>query len=95
MNDIPMGKGYATIDYTINPGETKEVPVLQNFKKTRFSPAVESVVNSGGIINLHVNGTAFFKLLGMNIPVPFESSKQISIIDEIKNRLTSEIGKKQ
>lgn len=90
-----MGKGYATIDYTINPGETKEIPVLQNFKKTSFSPAVESIVNSGGIINLHVNGTAYFKLLGLGIPIPFESTKQISILDEIKSRLSSEIQKNQ
>lgn len=89
INDVPMGEGYATIDYTINPGETKEIPVLQNFKKSSFSPAIESMVGTGGIINLHVNGTAYFKLLGQRIPIPFESTKQISILDEIKNRLSS------
>jgi len=49
-------------------------------------------VSKDGIIELRVNGTAFFKLFGQSIPVPFESTKQISIIDEIKNRLNNEIN---
>jgi len=34
-----------------------------------------------------VSGTAYFNLLGLDVPIPFESSKQISISDEIENYL--------
>jgi len=92
---MPVGKGYSKIDVTINPGETKEFPVVQNFKKSSLSPAVESIVSTGGKIKLHVSGTAYFKLLGLSIPIPFESTKQTSIVDEIKSRLNKEIQKNQ
>ena len=93
INGVPVGSGNSAIDLTINPGESRELPVLQNFQKSRMSPAVSSIVATGGIIDLRVSGTAYFKLFGLSIPVPFESSKQISIVDEIKKRLNSEIQK--
>ncbi|MEX2059891.1 MAG: LEA type 2 family protein, partial [Nitrosopumilaceae archaeon] len=95
INGIPVGSGYSTIDTTINPGETREISVLQNFQKSSLSPAVVSIIDTGGIINLHVSGTAYFKLLGLTIPIPFESTKQVSIVDEIKSRLNKEIQKNQ
>ena len=87
INGIPVGKGQSTIDMTINPGETKEILVLQNFEKNGLSPAISSIVDTGGVIDLNVSGTAYFILLGKTIPIPFESSKQVSIIDEIEKRL--------
>ncbi len=93
INGIPMGKGYSYIDTVINPGETKEITALQNFEKSSLAPAVSSIVGNGGVIKLHVSGTAYFKLLGFDIPISFESTKQISIKDEIKKRLNSEIQK--
>lgn len=95
INGVSVGKGYSTTNITINPRETKQISVLQNFQKSSLSPAVSSIVSTGGIINLQVSGTAYFQLLGLSIPVPFESTKQVSIIDEIKSRLNSEIQKNQ
>jgi|CXWL01.1.fsa_nt_gi LEA14-like dessication related protein len=91
INDISLGIGYGNIDIIIYPGETKEIPILQNFQKNNLTPAVKSIINSGGVIKLHVSGTAYFKLLGMNIPIPFESTKQISLVDEINYHLNNEI----
>ena len=91
INDISLGRGYGNIDTIIYPGETKEIPILQNFQKNNLAPAVKSIINSGGVIKLHVSGTAYFKLLGMNIPIPFESTKQISLVDEINYHLNNEI----
>lgn len=95
VNRVPMGSGYSTIDVTINPGETKEITALQNFQKSSLSPAIASIVSNEGVIELRVSGTAYFKLLGLSIPVPFESTKQISILDEVKNGLNREIQKNQ
>ena len=53
-------------------------------------PAVYSIVNTQGMIDLKVKGTAYFNLLGLSIPIPFESSKQISIYDEIRDRINAE-----
>jgi len=92
LNGVNVGKGYATIDGTIYPGHTEEISALQNLKKSSFSPAINSIVSNDGIIELKVRGTAFFKLFGQSIPIPFESTKQISIIDEIKSSLNNELN---
>ena len=93
INDISVGRGYGSMNTVIYPGETKEIPILQNFQKNNFTPAVKSIINLGGVIKLHVSGTAYFKLLGLNIPIPFESTKQISLVDEINYHLNKEIQK--
>ncbi len=95
INDIPVGKGYTSVDATINPRETKTLPVLQNFQKTSLSPAIGSIVSNNGWLDLMVKGTAHFKLFGIDIPIPFESSKQISITDEVKKRLNAIIEENQ
>ena len=91
INDIPIGTGYSEINTTINPGDTKEIPILQNLQKTSFSPAIESIINTEGVIDVGVSGTAFFELLGQRIPIPFESTRQVSIVDEIQNQLNQQI----
>jgi len=73
---------------TINPGETKSFPVLQHVLVNSLKPAVSSIIDANGILDLKVNGTAYFKLLGLTMPIPFESTKQISIVDEIKKHFT-------
>jgi len=91
INGIPIGAGNSTINTTINPGEKKEIPILQNLQKNSFSPAIESIINTEGVIDVGVSGTAFFELLGQRIPIPFESTRQISIVDEIQNQLNQQI----
>lgn len=91
INNIPIGKGYSEINTTINPGETKEISIFQSFQKESFSPALESILSTEGVINIGVSGTAFFELLGQSIPIPFESKKQISLVDEIENQLNQQI----
>ena len=86
---MSMGTGISEIDATILPGQTKEIVVLQNFEKISLTPAISSIISSEGIIDLKVSGTAYFNLLGLDVPIPFESSKQISISDEIENYLGS------
>jgi len=95
VNGVNVGNGYTRLDATIYPGETREIPAFQNFKKSSLSPAVSSIVSKGGVMEIKVKGTAYFQLLGLSIPIPFESSKQISIVDEIRVRLNSEIQKNQ
>ena len=84
INGIPMGEGTNLINETINPGETKEIEIIQNFQKSSFNPAVASIIDSEGLLDVRVKGTAYFELLGQTIPVPFESTKQISLVDEIQ-----------
>ena len=91
INGIPIGTGYTEIKTTINPGETKEILILQNFKKDRLSPAIESIIDTEGEIEIGVSGTAYFELLGQSIPIPFESTRNVSIVDEIQNQLTRQI----
>ncbi len=93
VNGVHVGKGYSKVNTTISPGQTKEISVLQNFQKNRLAPAVGYIVSNNGVIDLKVEGTAHFKLLFLDIPIPFESSKSISIKDEIRIRLDNEIQK--
>ena len=89
INGIPVGKGQTNVDTTINAGETKSIPILQDFQVSSLGSTAASIVSSGGIVDLQVNGIAYFKLLGLNIPVSFQYTKQISLVDEIKNRINS------
>jgi len=95
VNGVHVGNGKSTINMTINPGESKEIKTFQNFRKSSLSPAISSIVSNGGVMDLRVKGTAYFNLLGLQIPIPFESSKQVSIYDEIKNKLLGETSKNQ
>lgn len=85
VNGVNVGQGSSKVDVTINPGETKNFPVLQDVLTNSLRPAVSSIVDNGGMLNLKISGTAYFNLLGLTIPIPFESEKQISIMNEIKN----------
>ena len=87
INDVYVGQGNSTINTTINPGETKEIPILQNFQRDSLTPTVKSIVDRNGIMDLHISGIAYFKLLILEVPIPFESTYQISIIDEAKIHL--------
>ena len=87
INDVYVGQGNSTINSTINPGETKEIPILQNFQRDSLTPTVKSIVDKNGIMDLHISGIAYFKLLILKIPIPFESTYQISIIDEVEIHL--------
>lgn len=91
INNIPIGQGYSEINTTINPGETKAISVLQSFQKESFSPALESILSTEGVIDIGVKGTAYFELLGQSIPIPFESKKRVSLVDQIQNQLNQQI----
>lgn len=90
INGIWMGEGSVQIDETIMPGQTKQIVALQDFKKQGLAPAVSSIIENGGEFEIRAKGTAHFSLFGLDIPVPFESSRTISIVDEIKNKLSSQ-----
>ena len=87
INDVYVGQGHSTINTTINPGETKEIPILQNFQRDSLTPTVKSIVDKNGIMDLHISGIAYFKLLILEVPIPFESTYQISIINEAEIHL--------
>ena len=91
INDVYVGKGHSEIQKMISPGQTKKIDVLQNFRKSSLSPAVLSIAQNNGVIELTVSGTAYFKLLMIDIPVPFESTKSISIKKEIQTHLNNQI----
>lgn len=91
LNGISIGTGYSELNTTINPGETKEIPILQIIQKDNLNPAIESIINTEGIVDIGVSGTAYFELLGRSIPIPFESTQQISIVKEIQNQLDKQI----
>ena len=97
VNGISVGQGSSTIDMTINPGQTKQITASQNFQKNSLTPAIGAIVADGGMIDIKVKGTAHFRLLGLEIPIPFESSRQISIVDEVKKKISEikEQNKKQ
>jgi LEA14-like dessication related protein len=89
VNDVNVGEGYTTVDATIYPGDDKEIIIVQNFKKSGLSPVMSSIISNDGVMQITVKGTAYFKILGLNIPVPFESAQSISIKDEIENKINS------
>ena len=91
LNDISIGTGYSELNITINPGEKKEIPIIQIIQKDNLSPAIQSIINTEGVVDIGVSGTAYFELLGRSIPIPFESTQQVSIVDEIQKQLEKQI----
>jgi LEA14-like dessication related protein len=89
VNDVNVGQGYTTVDTTIYPGDGKEIPIVQNFQKSGLAPIISSIISNDGVMQIKVKGTAYFKILGLDIPVPFESAQPISIKDEIENKINS------
>lgn len=93
INGVPIGNGVSKINVIVNPGETKEIIAFQNIQKSSMAPAAASIVNTEGVMNVKVSGTAYFQLFGWKIPVPFDSEKRISIYDEVRNKINAEIQK--
>ncbi len=89
VNGVNVGQGYTTVDATIYPGDGKEIIIVQNFQKSGLAPVISSIISNDGVMQITVKGSAHFEILGLNIPVPFESTKQISIKDEIENKINS------
>ena len=87
INDIVMGYGTSNADVVINPGEKYEITSFQNVQKNSLSPIINSIITAEGVVDITVKGTAHFELLWFDIPVPFQSVKQISIYDEIYDAL--------
>lgn len=92
VNGIKIGQGNSNVDLTINPGETKDLPILQDFTFNSLEPVASSVIASNGIMDVKVSGTAYFKFLGLSIPVPFESTKQVSVVDEVKKYISGKLS---
>ena len=90
VNGISVGNGYSKVNTIINPGETKKIEVFQNIQKSSLNPTIESIVEEQGIMNIRINGIAYFELFGQNIPLSFETHKQISIIDEILSKINQQ-----
>jgi len=93
INNIQIGSGVSKINIMVNPGETKEIISFQNIQKNSITPAAISIINAEGVMNIKIKGTAYFQLFGWKIPVPFDSQKQISIYDEVQNKINAEIQK--
>lgn len=93
INGILIGKGFSDVDLAINPGQTKMITSFQNIHRDSMAPAVSSIIESRGIMEIKVKGTAYFQFFGLSIPVPFESSRNISIYDEVRERIDEEIQK--
>lgn len=87
VNDVKVGQGQSHIDETINPGETKSIEDTQDIQFSSLKPAAASIIDSGGLINFKVSGTAYFSFLGLSVPVPFEATKQVNVVDELKSKL--------
>ena len=95
VNDIKVGQGQSHIDQTINPGESKNIEDTQDIQFNSLKPAITSIVASEGIVNLKVSGTAYFNLLGISVPVPFEQTKQVNVVDELKSKISSYVSQNQ
>jgi len=84
-----MGHGHTPVDPPIYAGDNTAIPIVQHFHKSGVTPVISSIISNDGVMEIKVKGTAYFGILGLNIPVPFESTEQISIKNEIENKINS------
>lgn len=90
INDVSLGSGISHAEFILNPGETIEITTFQNIQKNSVSPILYSLTETEGTVKITVKGNAYFKLLWFSVPIPFESSKEVSIYDEINNALNAQ-----
>lgn len=96
VNGIKIGQGHGHISSTINPGETRSFQDnTQDYQFGTIEPAIASIIDAGGMATFQVSGTAYFNFLGISVPVPFQSSKQINVVDEIKNHFSNYLTQNQ
>jgi uncharacterized membrane protein (UPF0127 family) len=96
VNGIKIGRGVSHISSTINPGETKTFQDnVQDIKFVSIEPAITIIVDSKGMVNFQVNGIAYFVFLGVHVPIPFHSSIQANMLDEIKNHFNRYLSSNQ
>ena len=93
INGILVGKGFSDVDLTISPGQTKVITSFQNIHKDAMTSTVNSIIESRGVMEIKVSGIAYFQFFDLNIPVHFESSRNISIYDKVRERINEEIQK--
>lgn len=93
INGNLIGKGNSDVNLVINPGQTKIITSFQNINKDSMAPAVYSIIESQGVMEVKVKGIAYFQFFGISIPVPFESTRNISIYDKVRERINEEIQK--
>ena len=91
LNGVNVGRGITPINETIYPGKTKGLETLQNLQKSSFEPAISSIVENEGVLEIQIKGTAHLNIFGFEFLIPLESSKKISVYDEIKLRLSGEL----
>ncbi len=89
INGLEVGGGSATVDTTLNAGQTITVPVEQDLATSRVTEIASSIVASGGNLDVQVNGQAHFSLIGIPISIPYHAERQISIYQELKNYVES------
>ena len=87
INNVVVKQDRYAINESIAPGEIKQIHVPVMIDKSSLLAAGESVIRSGGIINVQLSGTANYNLLGFSIPVPVHYEKQISLFREAKATL--------
>lgn len=90
-NGVHIGSGQTQVHATIYPGDSREIPVYQKIETDSIGNAIKSIVNNHGDIHLYVKGNAYFQLFGLSIPVPFESFRTISIDEQIRSHLNTQI----
>ena len=90
INDVSLGSGTGHAEFVLNPGDTIDIVTFQNIQKNNISSTLYSLTETEGTVKITVKGNAYFKLLWFNVPIPFESSKEISIYDEINNALATQ-----
>ena len=91
VNGVFVGKGTTSIEKTIFPGQSIEVKAFQNFQKPSFEPTLSSIINNDGITEIRLNRTAYLKFFGLDLSIPFESSKEVSVYEEIRKKISEEV----
>ena len=91
VNGEFVGKGITSIEKTIFPGQSINVKAFQNFQKSGLEPAISSIISNDGMMEIQISGTAHLKFFGLDLPIPFESSKKVSVYDEIRKKLSEEV----
>jgi hypothetical protein len=89
INGADMGPGSCQGgNVLLNPGETRLFHCSQDISRNGIEAAAASLLETKGIMNVQVDGTAYPQAFGISLPIPVHDSKQVSMRDQIEKYLT-------
>lgn len=88
VNDVPVGDGQINESLFIEGGQIERLSVSHSLPGTSLEPALNSIIDRGGMMTVKVDFTPQIRWGGFESPQLLVIQKDFDLVEEIRNRLT-------